>query len=286
MFDPIPYGLSPDEFIKNALAEDSGDGDHTSLSTIDEKKTGTAIIRVKEEGIIAGLDIAKRILLAVNKSIKITTLSSDGTIVKAGDVVIEADGNVRSLLLAERLLLNCMQRMSGIATMTGKFVKEVEGTKAKILDTRKTTPNFRWFEKSAVRIGGGMNHRFGLYDMILIKDNHVDAAGGINNALKSTVEYLAAKGKNLSIEIETRNIKEVEEVIRIGIANRIMLDNFEIEKLKEAVNLIGNRFETEASGGVTLSNVRSYATTGVDYISVGALTHSYKSMDISMKIHI
>ena len=285
MSDPILHGLSTDEFIKIALAEDTGDGDHTSISTIDKNKTGTGKVRVKEDGIIAGLDIAKRILLMVDGSFKIKTFSTDGNEVKSGDIVMEVEGNVRNLLLSERLLLNCMQRMSGIATLTRKFVKEIEGTNAKILDTRKTTPNFRWFEKLAVRTGGGMNHRFGLYDMILIKDNHVDAAGGINNALKKAADYLVSSGKQLQVEIETRNIEEVKEVIRTGVASRLMLDNFETVKLKEAVNIIGKKFETEASGGITLANVKSYAITGVDYISVGALTHSYKSMDISMKIN-
>ena len=217
-------------------------------------------------------------------TLKIDKKITDGSEVKIGDVALLIHGNVRSLLKAERLLLNCMQRMSGIATLTNKFVKETEGTKSKILDTRKTTPNFRQFEKYAVKIGGGMNHRFGLYDMILIKDNHVDAAGGITNALKRVSEYLKQTGKNLPVEIETRNIEEVKQVMEAGIANRIMLDNFSPELLMKAVQLINGKYETEASGGITMSNVRSYALSGVDFISVGALTHSYKSMDISMKI--
>ena len=284
MFDLIPYGLSPDEFIKMALAEDIGDGDQTSLSTIDEGKKAIAKIKAKENGIIAGLPVAVNILQCVDKALKVKIYSTDGAIVSNGDIVMEIEGNVRSLLQAERLLLNCMQRMSGIATLTRKFVDAINGTGAEILDTRKTTPNFRHFEKLAVRAGGGINHRFGLYDMILIKDNHVDASGGITNALLKAQDYLLKTGKKLFIEIETRNIAEVEEVMKSNIAKRIMLDNFETEELLKAVKIINKKFETEASGGITLSNVYSYAATGVDYISVGALTHSYKSLDISMKI--
>lgn len=279
------YGLTPEEFIKSALTEDTGDGDHTSLSTIDANKSGTAIVKVKENGIISGLDAAKQILKIVDNLIKIQMNCKDGDVVKNGDIVMTAEGNVRNLLRAERLLLNCMQRMSGIATLTNRFVKEIEGSRAKILDTRKTTPNFRYFEKIAVVAGGGYNHRYGLYDMILIKDNHVDAAGGIGNALRKASDYLTTTGKKLQIEIETRNINEVEEVVKTGIANRIMLDNFETAILEKAVGIINNRFETEASGGITLSNIRAYAMTGVNFISVGALTHSYKSLDISMKLN-
>jgi len=278
------YGLTPVEFIRLALEEDTGNGDHTSLSTILKDKTGTAHVKVKENGIIAGLEIARLILQQVDESFVIQMKSSDGSIVKSGDELMIIEGNVRSLLRAERLLLNCLQRMSGIATLTSKFVEAVNGTEAKILDTRKTTPNFRYFEKMAVKIGGGHNHRIGLYDMILIKDNHVDAAGGIEKALLRASDYLKQTGMSLPIEIETRNLNEVEEVLNTGIANRIMLDNFETPVLTEAVKIIGKRFETEASGGISLSNVKSYAITGVDFISVGALTHSYKSMDISMKI--
>ncbi len=284
MFDLIQYGLSPDEFIKMALAEDLGDGDQTSLSTIDEGKKAIAKVKVKEDGIIAGIPVAVQILQCVDKALKVKIYTNDGATVFNGNIVMEIEGNVRSLLQAERLLLNCMQRMSGIATLTRKFVDAIKGTGAEILDTRKTTPNFRHFEKLAVRAGGGINHRFGLYDMILIKDNHVDASGGINNALLKAQEYLLKTGKKLSIEIETRNIAEVEEVMKSNIAKRIMLDNFETEDLTKAVKIINKKFETEASGGITLSNAYSYAATGVDYISVGALTHSYKSLDISMKI--
>ncbi len=284
MTEQIMYGLTPLEFIKLALEEDTGNGDHTSMSTIDKNKTGTARVRVKEGGIVAGLEIARLILNCVDTSLVTDMRSADGAVVAAGDDLMMITGNVRSLLRAERLLLNCLQRMSGIATLTRQFTEAVKGTQTKILDTRKTTPNFRYFEKLAVRLGGGYNHRIGLYDMILIKDNHVDAAGGIGNALMKAGEYLKNSGMNLQIEIETRNLEEVEEVLKTGIADRIMLDNFEIPVLKEAVKLIGKRFETEASGGIVLGNARDYALTGVDYLSVGALTHSYKSMDISMKI--
>ena len=278
------FGLSPVEFIKMALAEDSGDGDHTSISTINERSTGIARVKVKEDGIISGLEVAKLVLDCVDSSLKIHMNTSEGAKVSSGEVVMIVEGNVRSMLRAERLLLNCMQRMSGIATLTGKFVEAVENTNAKILDTRKTTPNFRHFEKLAVRAGGGLNHRFGLYDMILIKNNHVDASGGIINALVKASDYLKQNGKNLIIEIETRNLQEVDDVLKTGIAKRIMLDNFDPLTLKKAIEVIGNKFETEASGGITLSNVREYAISGVDFISVGALTHSYKSMDLNMKI--
>ena len=278
------YALSVDEFIRLALLEDTGDGDHTSLATVGDHDTGTGNVKVKEDGIICGMELAKHVLHAVDRGISIETRSSDGRQVKKGDIVLIASGTVRSLLRAERLLLNCMQRMSGIATLTNHYAKAVADTGAKILDTRKTTPNFRQFEKQAVLAGGGFNHRFGLYDMILIKDNHVDAAGGIRQALERTKKYLQAIGKKLRVEIETRNMEEVREVLETGIADRIMLDNFSIEALSEAVRLIDHRLETEASGGITLDNVRQVAEAGVDFISVGALTHSYRSLDISMKI--
>ncbi len=277
-------GLSLVEFLNYALQEDQGDGDHTSLSTIDSMAKGKAVVKVKENGIIAGLEVAKQVLTMVDQSLLIKTKVAEGTLVTAGQVVMEIEGNIRSLLRAERLLLNCMQRMSGIATLTRKYVDAVHGTGAEILDTRKTTPNFRLFEKWAVKIGGGTNHRFGLYDMILIKDNHVDAAGGIAISIQKAVEYLAGTGRSLPIEIETRNIEEIKTVLKTGGVQRIMLDNFTPEQLKEAVQLIANKYITEASGGIILENVRQYAETGVNYISVGALTHSYKSLDISMKL--
>lgn len=284
MFDFPHYGLSISDFISQALKEDIGDGDHTSLSTIEPSALGKADVKVKEEGIIAGLVVADQVLNAVDPRCIVKTLCAEGSLVRKGDVVMKVEGPVQSLLQAERLLLNCMQRMSGIATMTRRFVDVVAGTGAKILDTRKTTPNFRLFEKWAVSLGGGTNHRFGLYDMILIKDNHVDASGGIVPAIEKANTYLRTKGKELRIEIETRNIAEVEEVLRHGGVHRIMLDNFSPQAMHEAVLKINKSYETEASGGITLENVRAYAETGVDFISVGALTHSYKSLDISMKI--
>ncbi len=278
------YGLTVDEFIEQALKEDTGDGDHTSLSTIPEELQGKANVKVKEKGIIAGLEVARLIFTKVDPSIDLEFYTTEGKEVEVGEVVISAQGSVRSLLQAERLVLNCMQRMSGIASLTKKYVDELRGTQTKVLDTRKTTPNFRYFEKQAIKIGGGENHRFGLYDMILIKDNHVDAAGGIKNAILRANEYLFNQSKKLKIEIETRNLKEVNEVLSLGKVDRIMLDNFSPVDLKAAITLIGNKFETEASGGITLETIRSFALTGVNYISVGALTHSYKSLDISMKI--
>ncbi len=278
------YGLSIKDFIENALKEDIGDGDHTSLSTIPESEVGTANVKVKETGIIAGLVLADQILNQVDSGLIVKVHVAEGSVVNPGDIVLTVKGKVRSLLTAERLVLNCMQRMSGIATLTKKYVDALKGTKTKVLDTRKTTPNFRLFEKWAVQLGGGTNHRFGLYDMILIKDNHVDAAGGIRNAIERSNEYISKIGKKLLIEIETRNLEEVNQVLAIGKVNRIMLDNFTPELLKEAVQMIDKKFETEASGGITIETIRSFAESGVDFISVGALTHSHKSLDISMKI--
>ena len=275
---PIP------DFTRYALAEDIGDGDHTSLSTIPADKQGKALVRVKQDGIIAGLVLADQILNTVDPTVIVKVLSNEGQSVSNGTVVMEVEGAVRSLLMAERLLLNCMQRMSGIATMTRQFVEAVAGTGAIILDTRKTTPNFRLFEKWAVLLGGGQNHRFGLFDMILIKDNHVDAAGGIRPAIRRANDYLRSTGRQLPIEIETRNAAEVEEVLAEGNVQRIMLDNFTTTDLQAAVARIAGRFETEASGGINLQTVRGFAETGVQFISVGALTHSYRSLDISMKI--
>lgn len=278
------YGLSIKEFIDKALDEDVGNGDHTSQATIPEDASSKGIVKVKEKGIIAGLVVADQILNQVDPSLMVKVLVGEGTAVMPGDEVIHIEGRTRSLLKAERLLLNCMQRMSGIATKTNALMKMIEGTSARLLDTRKTTPNFRLFEKWAVAIGGGTNHRFGLYDMILIKDNHVDASGGIENAIIRAQDYLKRTGKQLQIEIETRNLDEVGQVLKQGGIQRIMLDNFSNENLIAAVKLISKRFETEASGGITEGTIRSVAETGVDFISVGALTHSYTSLDINMKI--
>ena len=283
--DPTNYfGLSVSEFIECALKEDVGDGDHTSLSTIPEGLVGKANVKVKEKGVIAGIELAELIIKTVDPMIHQLIFLKEGADVNPGDIVMTLNGNVRSLLKAERLLLNCMQRMSGIATLTRKYVEAIAGTNCKVLDTRKTTPNFRLYEKMAVELGGGVNHRFGLYDMILIKDNHVDASGGVKNAIESANQYIKNSGKLLKIEIETRNLDEVKEVLSIGNVNRIMLDNFTPDLLKEAIAMIDKKYETEASGGITLETIRSFAVTGVDFISVGALTHSHRSLDISMKI--
>lgn len=271
------------QFINNALSEDVGDGDHTSLSTIPADATGKAKLLVKDEGILAGVELAAEIFQVVDSNLKMTVFMQDGTPVKYGDVAFEVEGSSRSILTAERLVLNCMQRMSGIATKTRQIVDLLKGTNTKVLDTRKTTPGLRYLEKWAVRIGGGVNHRFGLYDMILIKDNHVDYAGGIRQAIENANQYLADNGKKLAIEIEVRNLDELEQVLQTGNVNRILIDNFNFDNLRQAVAMNKGRFITEASGGITIDNIREYADCGVDYISVGALTHSVKSLDLSLK---
>lgn len=271
------------QFINNALSEDVGDGDHTSLSTIPADATGKAKLLVKDEGILAGVELAAEIFHVVDPNLKLNVFLQDGTPVKYGDVAFEVEGSSRSILTAERLVLNCMQRMSGIATKTRQIVDLLKGTNTQVLDTRKTTPGLRYFEKWAVRIGGGVNHRFGLYDMILIKDNHVDYAGGIRQAIESANQYLADNGKKLAIEIEVRNLDELEQVLQAGNVNRILIDNFDFDNLRQAVAMNKGRFITEASGGITIDNIREYADCGVDYISVGALTHSVKSLDLSLK---
>lgn len=271
------------QFINNALSEDVGDGDHTSLSTIPADATGKAKLLVKDEGILAGVELAAEIFHVVDPNLKLNVFLQDGTPVKYNDVAFEVEGNSRSILTAERLVLNCMQRMSGIATKTRQIVDLLKGTNTKVLDTRKTTPGLRYLEKWAVRIGGGVNHRFGLYDMILIKDNHVDYAGGIRQAIESANQYLTDNGKKLAIEIEVRNLDELEQVLQTGRVNRILLDNFNFDDLRQAVGIIQGRYITEASGGITIDNIREYADCGVDYISVGALTHSVKSLDLSLK---
>ncbi len=271
------------DFIDEALIEDIQEGDHTTLATIDHEATGTAKLLVKESGVIAGVELAEQILKHVNPELEVDIFIPDGAKVEPGDIVFNATGRIQALLVAERTMLNFMQRMSGIATNTNRFVQKIRHTDAKILDTRKTTPGLRNLEKWAVRIGGGHNHRFGLYDMIMIKDNHIDFCGGIENAINKVVEYLAENELNLKIEIETRNIEEVQEVLKTGKIDRIMLDNFKVEDMKEAVQLINRQFETEASGGINLNTVLEYAETGVDFISVGELTHSVKSLDLSFK---
>ena len=269
--------------IKYWFAEDIGDGDHTSLSCIPHDAMGKQQLIVKEDGILAGVEVAKQIFHYFDPEIKVETFIEDGAEVHVGDVAFIASGKVVSLLQVERLMLNIMQRMSGVATTTHKYVELLRGTKTRVLDTRKTTPGLRMLEKEAVRIGGGTNHRIGLFDMILIKDNHVDFAGGITAAITRAKEYCKAKGKDLKIEIEVRNFDELQEAIDCGLMQRIMLDNFSIEDTKKAVEIIAGRFETESSGGITKETLRSYAECGVDFISVGALTHSVKSLDLSFK---
>ena len=271
-------------FIKNALSEDIQEGDHSSLACIPNKKIGKAKLIVKEDGIIAGIELAKWIFEYVDQTIKVQTSVNDGEYVKKGTIVFTAEGPSVSILVCERLVLNCMQRMSAIATKTYTYIKLVEGTKTSILDTRKTTPGMRIIEKWAVRIGGGQNHRFGLFDMIMIKDNHIDFCGGITQAVTKVKDYLNKKDLHLKIEIEARNISEVEEIISVGGIDRIMLDNFTPNETRVAVNYIKGRYETESSGGITAKTIRAYAECGVDYISVGALTHSINNMDLSLKV--
>lgn len=272
-----------DQLIGLAFAEDIGDGDHTTLSCIPANAMGKSKLLIKEAGVLAGIEIAKKIFHHFDPEMKVEVMIEDGTEVKPGDVAMVVEGKVQSLLQTERLMLNVMQRMSGIATMTRKYVKQLEGTKTRVLDTRKTTPGLRMLEKAAVKIGGGVNHRIGLFDMILLKDNHVDFAGGIDKAIMRAKEYCKAKGKDLKIEIEVRNFDELNQVLEIGGVNRIMLDNFTPENTKKAVELIAGKYETESSGGITFDTLRDYAECGVDYISVGALTHSIKGLDMSFK---
>lgn len=270
-------------FINRALAEDVADGDHTSLSTIPANAQGKARLLVKDQGILAGVELAKHIFRAVDPNLHVEVLMNDGDKIVHGHIAFYVTGSDRSILTAERLVLNCMQRMSGIATVTNEIVRKLEGTNCKVLDTRKTTPNFRIPEKWAVKIGGGVNHRFGLFDMILIKDNHVDYAGGIKEALRAAQNYLLEKGKKLPIEIEVRTLQELQEVLEIGGVIRIMLDNFSYDMIRQALVLIDGRFPVEASGGITPETVRAYAECGVDYVSMGYLTHSVKSLDLSLK---
>jgi nicotinate-nucleotide pyrophosphorylase (carboxylating) len=272
-----------DRFIQCAINEDIGDGDHTSLAIIPGHSTGKAQLIVKDEGIIAGVDIAKRIFEKFDKTIHVKILIPDGKNVIYGDVVFTVEGKVLTILQCERLVLNVMQRMSGIATQTNKYMKQLNGYKTKVLDTRKTTPGMRMLEKLAVKLGGGENHRIGLYDMILIKDNHIDFAGGIEKAITSVKEYLIKSKKNLKIEIEARNLSDVKKILEIGGIHRIMLDNFDQADTRKAVRLINGKYEIESSGGITIDSLRDYAKCGVDYISVGALTHQIRSLDMSLK---
>ncbi len=271
-------------FIQQALAEDLGEGDHSTLGSIPASKKSKAHLLVKDDGIIAGLTIAQKIFHEVDPALQITFYKKEGDTIQKGEIAFVVEGSARSILSAERLVLNCMQRMSGIATYTNQLCKLIEGTGAQLMDTRKTTPNFRLMEKWAVAIGGGKNHRYALYDMVMLKDNHTDMAGGIRAAIENIKRYLAENKKDLKIEVETRTLAEVEEVLHVGGVDVIMLDNMSVQEMKQAVKLISGKFKTEASGGITETTLRSVAECGVDYISVGALTHSVKSLDLSLKV--
>ncbi len=272
-----------DELIRLAFKEDIGDGDHTTLCSIPEQAQGKVQLIMKDQGVVAGVEIARRVFHYFDPELKMTTFLKDGDVVSPGDIVFTVEGKVQSLLQTERLVLNIMQRMSGIATTTRKYVDRLQGTTTRVLDTRKTTPGMRMLEKEAVRIGGGVNHRIGLFDMILLKDNHVDFAGGLENAIQGAKSYCLNNNKDLKIEIEVRSIDELNEVLRVGGVDRIMLDNFNLENTRDAVKIINGKYETESSGGITFDTLRNYAECGVDYISVGALTHSVKSLDMSLK---
>lgn len=272
-----------DRLIDLAFAEDIGDGDHTTLCCIPEAAMGKSHLLIKEQGVLAGVELAKKVFNRFDPTMKVEVLINDGAAVKPGDIAMVVTGKIQSLLQTERLMLNIMQRMSGIATMTSKYVARIAGTGAHVLDTRKTTPGLRMIEKQAVKIGGGMNHRIGLFDMILLKDNHVDFSGGIANAINRCHEYLKAKNLDLKIEIEVRNFDELQQVLDCGGVNRIMLDNFTVADTKKAVDIINHRYEVESSGNITIDTIRDYAEQGVDFISVGALTHSVKGLDMSFK---
>ena len=272
-----------DDLLTLAFAEDIGDGDHTTLSTIPEDAMGRSRLIIKEKGILSGVEVAKKVLKKLDPSIKMDVYINDGSEVKPGDIVFIAEGPVRSLLIAERTMLNIMQRMSGVATMTKKYQDQLQGLKTKVLDTRKTTPGMRLLEKEGVKTGGGENHRIGLFDMILIKDNHIDFAGGIDKAVKRAKEYCEKNGKNLKIEVEARTLDDVKKLTDMPEVDRIMFDNFTPELTQEAVKIVNGKKETESSGGITIENLREYGKTGVDYISVGALTHSVKGLDMSFK---
>ena len=274
-----------DEFVRRALSEDLGDGDHTSLACINEDEKSAARLEVRERGILAGIGVAKRVFELYDSSLEIEILKNDGDSVIEGDIAFIVKGSARSILSTERLVLNLMQRMSGIATKTHQMVEMISHTDAILLDTRKTTPGMRFIEKEAVAIGGGGNHRFGLYDMIMIKDNHIDYAGGISRAIQKTHSYLDANNKKLKIEIEVRSLNELDEVLTEGKVHRIMLDNFSPKEIANALKRIPQEYETEASGGITEENIVAYAETGVDFISVGALTHSVKSLDLGLKAY-
>jgi nicotinate-nucleotide pyrophosphorylase (carboxylating) len=279
----MSYEQQLTELIRSALQEDIGSGDHSTLSCIDKEAKGSAVLKIKEDCIIAGVAVAERIFNYVQPGSQFFAKVKDGDAVRKGDIAFTVDAKVHTILGCERLVLNCMQRMSGIASLTRKYVERLEGFKTKLLDTRKTTPNFRLLEKEAVKIGGGNNHRFGLYDMIMLKDNHIDYAGGIEKAIERANEYVKKNGLDLKIEIEARSIEDVEEIVRVGKIHRILLDNFIPQQIEEALKIIDNKYDTEASGGIDLRNIREYAATGVSYISSGAIIHQAKSVDLSLK---
>ncbi|HOW08200.1 MAG TPA: carboxylating nicotinate-nucleotide diphosphorylase [Bacteroidales bacterium] len=281
--NPTPQNKILENFIRRALEEDIGDGDHSSLACIPEESTGRARLIIKEKGILSGCRVAGEVFRIVDDKLVFSQFINDGNEISPGDIAFHIEGKKQSILKSERLVLNIMQRMSGIATSTRQYAERIKGFRTKVLDTRKTTPGMRFLEKEAVRQGGGMNHRMGLYDMIMLKDNHIDYAGGIENAIMKTMDYLKRTGKDLRVEIEARNIDDVRRIIAAGNVDRIMLDNFSINDTREAVKIIDGRFETESSGNITLENIREYAECGVDFISCGALTHQIKSLDMSLK---
>ncbi|MGG9971235.1 carboxylating nicotinate-nucleotide diphosphorylase [Ferruginibacter sp. SUN002] len=277
------YEKQLNELIENALAEDIGDGDHSTLSSIDATAAGKAVLKIKEDGILAGVTVAEKIFRYMQPDVIFSGFKKDGEQMKYGEVAFEVQARIHTILQCERLVLNTMQRMSGIATLTKVYTDKLKGYKTKLLDTRKTTPNFRLLEKEAVKIGGGENHRFGLYDMIMLKDNHIDYCGGIEKAIDKAYAYVQTKKNGLKIEVETRSIEDVKKVMSVGKIDRIMLDNFKPEQIAEALKIIGGRYETEASGGINLNNIEAYAATGVDYISSGAVIHQARSLDLSLK---
>lgn len=282
----MDYNEQLEILIKSALEEDIGDGDHSTLAAISKDEEGKAVLKIKEDGVLAGMDVAKKIFRSVQPDIVFTSFKSDGDMMKYGETAFEVKAKVHTILQCERLVLNCMQRMSGIATLTRQYTEKLKNYKTKLLDTRKTTPNFRLLEKEAVRIGGGINHRFGLYDMIMLKDNHIDYCGGIEKTIVKAYEYVQAKKPGLKVEVETRSLDDVKKVMHTGKVDRIMLDNFTPGQITEALKLIGGKYETEASGGINLNNLEAYAATGVDYISSGAIIHQARSLDLSLKATI
>ncbi len=279
----LSYDLQLSHFISEALSEDIGDGDHSTLSCIDRDSKGKAVLKIKEDGVIAGIELAEKIFKMADPESRIKKTKKDGDPMLEGETAFEVEADVYTILSRERLVLNCMQRMSGIATLTKKYVDQLKGYHTRLLDTRKTTPNFRLLEKEAVKIGGGLNHRFGLFDMILLKDNHIDYCGGIENAILKAWKYVNEKKQELKIEIEARSLEDVEAIVKIGKVSRIMLDNFTPDQIVQALNIIKGQYETEASGGINYNNIELYAATGVDYISSGAIIHHATSLDLSLK---